>query len=100
MRTEKEHVVEPVAARLRPEQAAISLGCAAHDIPILIRAGLLKPLGRLSPNAVKHFSKRKVLELCQDDTWLARMTETISRHWQQKNQRRKSPEPSGAGAVQ
>ena len=78
-----------VAARLKPEEAARLIGCAAHDIPILIRAGLLKPLGRVQPNAVKYFSKRKVNELCEDDTWLAKVTDVIARHWRLKNERRR-----------
>lgn len=35
-------VVEPLAARLKPEQVATYVGCFPHDIPILVRAGLLK----------------------------------------------------------
>jgi hypothetical protein len=57
----------PTTARIRPEEAARFIGCQEHDIPILVRAGLLKPLGPVPANAVKYFSKRKVLELCEDD---------------------------------
>jgi hypothetical protein len=89
---ESKEPIEPLAARLKPEQVATYIGCYAHDIPILVRAGLLKPLGRVPPNAVKYFSKRRILELCGDDVWLARVTDTLSRHWQQKNgKRRRDP---------
>ena len=72
-----------------PEEAARFIGCQDHDIPILVRAGLLKPLGPVPPNAVKYFSKRKVLKLCDDDAWLDRVTKALVRHWQNKNGRRK-----------
>jgi hypothetical protein len=91
-------VVEPLAARLKPEEVATYVGCFAHDIPILVRAGLLKPLGKVPPTAIKYFSKRRVLELCEDDAWLARVTDALSRHWQKKNSRRRrdatEPRPS------
>lgn len=92
------HPIQPIAARLKPEQAADYIGCAAHDIPILVRAGLLKPLGRSTPNAVKYFSKRKVIDLCADDARLARVTDALVRHWQAKNGRRYHREPSGPSA--
>ncbi len=88
-----------VAARLKPEEAAKLIGCAAHDIPILIRAGLLKPLGRVQPNAVKYFSKRKVSELCEDDNWLAKVTDVIARHWRVKNERRRDAGGEGREAT-
>jgi hypothetical protein len=44
-------------ARLTAEQAAWVLNCQAHDIPILVSARLLKPLGSPQANAVS-FSQR------------------------------------------
>src|SRR5690242_12830171 len=43
-------------ARLTAEQAAILLGFAAHEIPMLVTAKLLKPLGKPSQSAVKYFA--------------------------------------------
>jgi hypothetical protein len=85
-------------ARLRPDEAASLIGCHPHDIPVLVKAGLLKPLGRVPPNAVKYFSRRKVMELCDDDAWLARVTEAIIGHWRVKNGRRRCSPSSGLPA--
>ena len=71
--------------RLNAEQAASLIGCQPHDIPALVRAKLLRPLGSPTPNAVKYFSSAKLLELCVDERWLGQVTRAIS-------QSRKSPD--------
>lgn len=43
-------------ARLSVDQVAWALGCQAHDIPILVAARLIKPLGNPAPNAIKFFA--------------------------------------------
>lgn len=43
-------------ARLDVSETAMFLGFAAHDMPILIRCGLLKPLASPPANATKHFA--------------------------------------------
>jgi hypothetical protein len=53
-------------ARLTAEEAAWFLGFAPHAIPILVAAGLLKPLGQPAPNANKHFATATLCELKQD----------------------------------
>ncbi len=77
-------------ARLTVEQAAMALNCQPHDVPILVAAKLLKPLGNPPPNGVKYFSTMLVLELCRDATWLAKMTNTIHDYWRVKNARKSS----------
>lgn len=77
-------------ARLNAEQTAWVLNCQPHDIPILVAARLLKPLGNPAPNAVKFFSAAEVLELTQDRHWLAKITNTVNQHWHRKNHQRKS----------
>lgn len=74
-----------VPARLTAEQAAWVLNCQPHDVPILVAARLLKPLGNLPPNSVKFFAASDVLELAKDRAWLARMTNALNQHWQRKN---------------
>lgn len=73
-------------ARLTAEQAAWVLNCQAHDVPVLVASRLLKPLGNPQPNSVKYFSTLEVLELTKDRAWLAKVTNTVSQHWKQKNQ--------------
>jgi hypothetical protein len=72
-------------ARLNAEQAAWVLNCQPHDIPVLVAAKLLKPLGNPQPNSVKYFAALEVLEQVKDRAWLARVTNAISQHWQKKN---------------
>jgi hypothetical protein len=72
-------------ARLTVQQTAWMLNCAAHDIPILVAARVLKPLGNPPPNGFKFFATSEILALASDPTWLARMTNAIHRHWHDKN---------------
>jgi len=37
---------------------------------------------------VKYFATADVLELTKDRSWLAKMTNAVSRRWRQKNQRK------------
>lgn len=83
-------------ARLTAEQVAWVLNCQPHDVPVLVAARLLKPLGNPLPSAVKFFAAADVLELARDRTWLVKMTNAVSQHWQRKNQRRKGRPPQEA----
>jgi hypothetical protein len=76
-------------ARLTAEQAAWVLNCQAHDVPILVSARLLKPLGNPQANSVKFFATADVLEVTRDRTWLVKMTNAVSNHWRGQNERRK-----------
>lgn len=77
-------------ARLTAEQAAWVLNCQPHDVPALVTAKLLKPLGNPPANGIKFFATVDVLELVQDRSWLARVSNTICQHWQKQNARKKS----------
>jgi hypothetical protein len=83
-------------ARLTVEQAAWLLGCQAHDMPILVAARLLKPLGNPAPNGVKFFATADIVELAKDRSWLAKVTNTVNQHWHKKNARQKSHSLHGA----
>jgi hypothetical protein len=72
-------------ARLTAEQAAWVLNCQPHDVPVLVSARLLKPLGNPKPNAVKFFATSDLLEAARDRALLAKITNTISQHWHKKN---------------
>src|ERR1017187_6460255 len=72
-------------ARLMAEQVAWVLNCQAHDVPILVAARLLKPLGNPPPNSVKFFAASELLELVPDWAWLAKVTNGLNQHWQKKN---------------
>ena len=76
-------------ARLTAEQAAWVLNCQPHDVPVLVVARLLKPLGNPQPNSVKYFATMEVLELAKDRTWLAKVTNAMGQHWKQRNLHKK-----------
>lgn len=77
-------------ARLTAEQAAWVLNCQAHDVPVLVAARLLKPLGNPPANGIKYFATADLLEAVKDRNWLVRMSAAIYQHWQKKNARQKS----------
>lgn len=80
-------------ARLTVDQTAWALNFQAHDIPVLVAAKLLKPLGHPPANGIKMFYTVEVLELKKDRVWLTKATDAIHKHWQEKNQRRSKQHP-------
>lgn len=78
-----------IPARLNVRAAAERLGFPPHDIPILVRSGLLKPLGNPPPNAPKYFARCVVEALAIDVQWLDKATRIVSKHWHDRNYRNK-----------
>jgi hypothetical protein len=78
-------------ARLTADQAAWVLNCQVHDMPALVAAKLLKPLGNPPANGIKFFATADLLEAAQDRHWLVRMSATIYQHWQKKNANKRLP---------
>ena len=77
-------------ARVLAEEAAWYLGFMPHDIPVLVSAGLLKPLGHPPASGTKFFATATLLKLRDDINWLARASDVIVRHWQKKNAAKKN----------
>jgi hypothetical protein len=77
-------------ARLTAEQAAWMLNCQLHDIPVLIAARLLKPLGKPPANGIKFFATQDVIEAAKERNWLNKVTMTISQHWHKQNTAKKN----------
>jgi hypothetical protein len=75
-------------ARLTAEQAAWVLNCQPHDVPILVTARLLKPLGNPTPNSIKYFATMDILEAGKDRAWLSKLSNAIAEHWREKNLRK------------
>jgi hypothetical protein len=73
--------------RLTTAQAAIVLGVRAHDMPALIEAFLIKPLGASSRNAAKFYMGVEIEKLRADRDWMETATEAIREYWQRKNKR-------------
>lgn len=90
-------------AMLNPEEAAVFLGLAPHDVPILVANKLLTPLGNPVQSSVKYFAKVVLEELEKDVEWLHRARITLQEHWSMKNARKSanaefSPLPEKARA--
>src|SRR5437773_12182218 len=77
-------------ARLKAPEAAWLLGFKPHEIPILVGAGLLEPLGRPPSNSPKFFSTEALAALRGDEKWLSKATDVITAHWRRKNARKKA----------
>jgi|SRR5882724_1936291 len=80
--------LKTLPARVRSEDAALLLGFSAHEIPMLMAAGLLKPLGHPPSNGVKFFAAAELLEYRQDSKWLARASDAVVVFWKTKNAKR------------
>ena len=74
-------------ARLEVKETAVVLGFSESDIPILIAAGLLKPLGRPAPNAPKFFARVEIERVAHDLDWLNRATRCVAQYWKRKRDR-------------
>ena len=76
-------------ARLDLKQAAEVLGFLEHELSVLMKVGLLKPLGRPAPNGHKYFGSAEILELSQNREWLDKATRSVAKCWHEKNRRSK-----------
>ncbi len=92
-------LVGQVPARLTAEQTAWVLNCQPHDVPILVAAHLLKPLGNPPANSVKFFAAREVLTQAQDRAWLAKVTNALNQHWHRKNAAKRNGTGNGQGCA-
>jgi len=75
-------------ARLDVSATAKLLGFAEHDIPVLMAAGKLTPLGDPAPNAPKWFCAVEIIQLATDRDWLQKATKEVTKHWREKRGRR------------
>jgi hypothetical protein len=72
------------------------LNCQPHDVPVLVAAKLLRPLGNPPQNSVKFLAALEVVEQMKDRTWLAKVTNALNQHWQAKNAAKKSHSLNGS----
>lgn len=85
--------------RLNTTETAVLLGFQEHDIPPLVAAKLLMPLGKPAPNSPKYFAAVDVVNAAQDRAWLSQATRTLSRHWSEKNSRKKTAPVAPESAI-
>jgi hypothetical protein len=79
-----------VPARLAAIQTAWFLGFEPHEIPPLVRAELLKPLGHPGRYCVKHFSRDALAEKFASPEWLDKAVAAIHRRLRIKNERKRN----------
>jgi hypothetical protein len=77
-----------VPGRIDSQRAAALLGFAEHDIPFLVAARLLKPLGKPAQNGTKWFATEQIVELSRNSQFLDKATATIQKHWQSENSKK------------
>lgn len=77
-------------ARLGIEETAWFLGFNSHDIPVLVSAGLLKPLGRPASSGSKFFAAVELQNLRNDVRWLTKASDAIVHYWRDKNAGRRA----------
>jgi hypothetical protein len=85
-----------VPARLDTRQTAWFLGFKPHEIPVLVAASLLKPLGHPARNSRKCFATETLEQLRRDEKWLARASDAIATYWRERNARKRKA--CGCGA--
>jgi hypothetical protein len=89
MKPEEVLHVRRLPGGLAAGQVAVLTGKQLHDIPLLVKAGLLKPLGHPAPSSVKYFLATDVIEKANDAQWQHKATNCIYRHWRRENERRR-----------
>ena len=72
-------------ARLNITETAWLLGFTEADIPVLISAGLLKPLGHPPASGSKYFALAELQTLRADTRWLSKASDATVNHWKKKN---------------
>jgi hypothetical protein len=77
-----------IPARLDSIRTAWFLGFDPHEIPMLVTAGLLKPLGHPARNSVKFFATERLEQFRRDEQWLARASDAIASYWRERNARK------------
>jgi hypothetical protein len=82
-----------IPARLDYETTAKLLGFPEHDIPVLVKKGLLKPLGKPVPNCSKYFAACEIEALSLQAEWLHKATQAIYDRWHKKNAKKKRALP-------
>jgi hypothetical protein len=81
---------EEFGAFMTKEKVAKALDIAVHNIPVLVRVGLLKPLGRPGRYCVKRFSRDALARDMANEAWLEKVAAAIHRHWRIKNARKRA----------
>ena len=78
----------PELGRIDACQAARILGFPDSDLPVLIRAKLLRPLANPGPTSPRFFAATEIRQLAASRDWLDKAQRAVSQHNQRRNSRR------------
>ena len=81
------------------EDASRYLGWPPYFLPLLVRAGHIKPLGRPSQNSRKWYAKVELDRLGSDAEWLDKAIRIVEKSVRAMNGKLKINEPSGVGVI-
>jgi hypothetical protein len=84
--------------KVTAEEASWHLGFLTHEIPMLMAAGLLPPLGEPPDNGVKFFSTKELDKLNQDMAWQAKACDAVVKYWKDRNLLRPTKNAQGRWA--
>jgi hypothetical protein len=90
--------LEEYGAFMTKEKVAKVLDIGTHNIPVLMRAGLLKPMGHPQKYCVKKFSREALARNIADQVWLDKVAAAIHRHWRVKNARKRAKQAGNSPA--
>lgn len=91
MRTEQKNLnASTMPACIGVEEAAQFLGWPAYFLPLLMRAGHLKPLGKPSQNSRKWFATVQLECLSRDPVWLDKAVRIVEKHVHESNKKQRS----------
>jgi len=72
------------------EQVSVMFGWPEYFLPVLVRAGHLRPLGKPSQNSRKWFARVELERLARDRDWLDKAIRIVEKHVEQMNGRQRS----------
>lgn len=85
--------------RLDAKQAAELLGFLPYELSVVVRNGLLRPLGKPAPNGHKFFCSAEIQKLSQDRDWLDKATRAVAKCWRDKNRKQEFANQPTANAA-
>ena len=74
-------------ARLTGEQVGHLMGFTLHEVSLLMRLGLLRPLGRPAANGHKYYPAVEIETFSRDRDWLDKANRAIVRSVREKNRK-------------
>ena len=71
--------------RLTAQEAAWFLGFSSHEIPMLLGARLIKPLGHPQHHGLKFFLRAELERVQDDPLWMGKACDAIVKYWKSQN---------------